>query len=315
MPDQYQNLEASEYQHFDPSAYLIRIKDRLEALAHDDPIFLPARPLPENTKVKEAIDKTARKLIPTAPSPEENERMKQLYLTTAAAPAEKTFDRFSSEGITEVLPGKAWVLPNVFTPEECQDVIQRGQAWGLRGSKNSEIRSNKRTNDYMDFSLSTMVKGKLTSELLDRLEQTWPFTGVRAVHPNWRVASYLAGEQFVPHYDNSDHMHIVTEAGAKERLVTSHTLLIFLTDRDTFEGGATRLYPNGRYDEGSVDVMLPQGWGLVFQQKGMLHAGAEVVQGNKWIAQAGILRGQSEEIREAPSLFKPGPGFRLNNPV
>jgi hypothetical protein len=43
-----------------------------------------------------------------------------------------------------------------------------------------------------------------------------------------------------------------------------------------FKGGATRLFVDGNYTGNTVDVLLPQGFGLVFQQKEMLHAGLPV---------------------------------------
>merc|ERR1712080_58912 len=146
-------------------------------------------------------------------------------------------------------------------------------------------------------------------------------TNVRGIHPNWRVAKYCRGESFGAHFDNSDTLTVTDNEGKREHCTSSHTLLIALSDRATFGGGETRLFPTGRYDEGSVDVKLPQGFALVFQQKGMLHAGLAVTMPNsesdlkrsplkvcKYIAQAGLIRGQSER-RFAPSLFKYGPGL------
>ena len=47
-------------------------------------------------------------------------------------------------------------------------------------------------------------------------------------------------------------------------------------EQSLFQGGATRLFVDGNYTGKTVDVLLPQGYGLVFQQKGMLHAGLPV---------------------------------------
>jgi hypothetical protein len=55
-------------------------------------------------------------------------------------------------------------------------------------------------------------------------------------------------------------------------------------------------------------VFLPQGYAIVFEQKGLLHAGLEVHEGEKYIAQAGLLRAQSDR-RFAPAVFKVGLGL------
>merc|ERR1712032_1053568 len=92
--------------------------------------------------------------------------------------------------------------------------------------------------------------------------------------PIWRVASYGVGETFPAHYDQADSMTLAgEEQGTREVCTSSHTLLIYLSPPETFAGGATRLFLSGKYDQDTVDIKLPQGYALVFQQKGMLHAG------------------------------------------
>merc|ERR1712032_1622203 len=123
--------------------------------------------------------------------------------------------------------------------------------------------------------------------------------------PIWRVASYGVGETFPAHYDQADSMTLAgEEQGTREVCTSSHTLLIYLSPPETFAGGATRLFLSGKYDQDTVDTKLPQGYALVFQQKGMLHAGLDVVRpagACKYIAQ----------VLGAPSVFKVGPGLDL----
>ena len=98
--------------------------------------------------------------------------------------------------------------------------------------------------------------------------------------------------------------------GSVQVCSSSHTLLIYLSKPETYDGGATRLFLSGKYDQvmttrfmfsfkrfhhwhvswrnitkdhiflttriffqDTLDIKLPQGFALVFQQKGMLHAG------------------------------------------
>lgn len=149
---------------------------------------------------------------------------------------------------------------------------------------------------------------------------------------------------FHPHQDQAD-VVTVNEIGddgeevVKNFYSSTHTLLVALTEPSVdFTGGATRFFPTGRYDDGSsVDVFLPKGYALVFEQKGLLHAGLPVdklttttttgdddgdegddddccrfekKKGAKYIAQAGILRAEGDaRHREPEARFKNGPGF------
>ena len=66
----------------------------------------------------------------------------------------------------------------------------------------------------------------------------------------------------------------------------------------------------GTYNGATSDVCLPQGWGLVFQQKGLLHAGLPVDgDGAKYIAQAGLLRAEPNYTAMETAIFKYGPGL------
>eukprot|EP00091_Calanus_sinicus_P012774 TRINITY_DN28566_c0_g1_i1.p1 TRINITY_DN28566_c0_g1~~TRINITY_DN28566_c0_g1_i1.p1 ORF type:complete len:173 (-),score=30.03 TRINITY_DN28566_c0_g1_i1:62-514(-) len=146
------------------------------------------------------------------------------------------------------------------------------------------------------------------------VEATAPYTSVRGIHPNWRVARYQKGETFPAHVDQSDSLIVEHPEKKKQRFTSSHTLLIYLRRRgEQFHGGATRLFLDGTYNSGTSDVCLPQGWGLVFQQKGLLHAGLPVEgEDAKYIAQAGLLRGEPNYTAMETAIFKYGPGLVPN---
>ena len=95
----------------------------------------------------------------------------------------------------------------------------------------------------------------------------------------------------------------------QERETTSHTVLLYLSDG--FCGGATRFFPTNNFDDASeaIDVVLPPGGILVFQQVGLLHCGMPIQEGIKFIAQSGILRGQPEG-KLKPAVFRYGPGLK-----
>ena len=69
----------------------------------------------------------------------------------------------------------------------------------------------------------------------------------------------------------------------------------------------------GTYSGKTVDICVPQGWALVFQQRGLFHAGLPLVgSGTKYIAQAGVLRGEPEPgvVTGPAAVFKYAPGIR-----
>ena len=71
--------------------------------------------------------------------------------------------------------------------------------------------------------------------------------------------------------------------------------------------------PSGTYTGRTVDICVPQGWALVFQQRGLFHAGMPLKgAGTKYIAQAGVLRGEPEPgvVTGPTSVFKYAPGIR-----
>ena len=74
--------------------------------------------------------------LPPALTPEEKEAQRQLYYAAAGRPAEKSWSAggFPEEGVTEVLPGRAWVT-RLLTEDECEDVIKRGEEHGMTGAK------------------------------------------------------------------------------------------------------------------------------------------------------------------------------------
>ena len=124
------------------------------------------------------------------------------YEENVQKPAGKTFlpNDFKDGKLTEIIPGRAWVLPNVLTPEECSDWILRGQSAGMNEAK-QKLRSSKRTSYYVDASMSAAVKPKLTQELISNVEKSDPGTEFKGVHTNWRIAEYQKGCTFPAHYD------------------------------------------------------------------------------------------------------------------
>ena len=225
-------------------------------------------------------------------------------------------DNLSSEEVTEIIEGRAWVVPNLLTLSECEDIIQEGENYGmdppLKGPSNNlqKLRTSSRTGNFFAPELSSLVNPRLPSTVLEAMERTRPGTAFMGIHPNWRLGKYEPGQFFSAHYDQSDSLTIRDEESkrGKRRLNSFQTLLISLSDRGELEGGQTRLYPEGRYDDTAMDIELPRGWGLVFDHR-LLHAGLPPCEGLKYIAQAGLLRDEPKGVMGAVSTFKYGPGL------
>ena len=238
---------------FDAESYLKRLKDLENPLPLSSPWFLPYRP--DNSPPEEKQKKGAVKL-PTPLSKEEKSKLRSEYLESVKLPATKTFDTFPDNCLTEVLPGKAWVVPNLLTEEECEQIIEGGERWGVKqdskmveGEPMKATRTSKRTNNWINEELSVKMVQKLPEELLVAVEGTVPYTSVRAVHPNWRVARYQNGETFPAHMDQADSVTVEHPEKKRQRFTSSHTLLIYLRRRgEQFQGGATRLFIDGETD-------------------------------------------------------------------
>jgi len=290
------------------SGYLKRLADLDKPLPLDTAWFLPPRPdhsPPEDSGKRRAVK------LPTPLTKDEKEQLRTEYYENVKLPASITLDHFPEDEITEVLPGKAWIVPKLLSEKECEEIIELGEQWGLRGDSKTRARTSKRTNDYINDDLSLKIGQRLPEELLEVVENTAPYTSVRGLHPNWRVARYQDGETFAAHIDQADSVLVDHPEKKKQRYTSSHTLLIYLRRRgEQFRGGATRLYTEGTYRGSTTDVCLPQGWGLVFQQKGLLHAGLPVYGDTaKYIAQAGLLRAEPDHVAGAVAVFRYGPGL------
>jgi len=299
---------------FDMGKYLERIDDLDNPVPRDSTLLIqPLRPrpqLPMNLPTPRAPVKMTKKK-----DKEEVERLYDQYYASVAQPANKIIETFDPNEITEVVVGRAWVVPNVLLAEECEDIIRKGEETGMSHiAVGKTPRTSRRTSNYWAPWISCLVTPRLPDELLDKLEDTMPYSAVRGIHPNWRVGSYGVGETFPAHYDQADSMTMAgEEEGTREVCSSSHTLLIYLSKPETYDGGATRLFLSGKYDQDTLDIKLPQGYALVFQQKGMLHAGLDVAgpaDACKYIAQAGLMRAPGQ-VLGAPSVFKVGPGLEL----
>ena len=91
----------------------------------DSPLFLDPRH--NNNQQENRVVETEKKAsnpIPTPLTETEKAKLKDDYKKNIASPATTTWKTFPEDGITEIIPGKAWVVPKVLTEEECEEIVQ-----------------------------------------------------------------------------------------------------------------------------------------------------------------------------------------------
>eukprot|EP00586_Coscinodiscus_wailesii_P014654 CAMPEP_0172493316 /NCGR_PEP_ID=MMETSP1066-20121228/24721_1 /TAXON_ID=671091 /ORGANISM="Coscinodiscus wailesii, Strain CCMP2513" /LENGTH=308 /DNA_ID=CAMNT_0013263417 /DNA_START=45 /DNA_END=971 /DNA_ORIENTATION=- len=265
------------------------------------------------------------------------------YFKAEKRPAEEVYDyrniSFSSSDDTLVFLRDentkdpiGWVVPNILTNEECSHLVQEAESFGIHSNHQTHtLRTSKRTSYYINQDLSDLIFPRIrssleenlrkhdnkTSDNTDSIETMTMSDGMGSlhhIHPNWRVIRYdPPHDSFPAHQDQMDSYHVKHPDGSKDFIVSSHTLLINITpNAEEISGGATRFYYPTSKDKPykyAVDVHLPQGWGLVFRQLKLYHAGQLVVKGVKYVAQTGVLRSLPPHAILTPNVFRLAPGL------
>jgi len=179
-----------------------------------------------------------------------------------------------------------FTISGLFTPEECERLIRRGEALGyeaasVRTSGGPKMLTKIRNNDRAEFTDQAFA-----DDLWARVRQYIPaeLDGVRAtgLFPNFRFYRYDPGQRFKRHIDGAVDM----PNGHRSKL----TLLIYLNDG--YVGGDT-VFSDYVYADGSVTVdskrITPQtGLVLVFRHE-LKHEGEELVEGRKYVLRSDVL--------------------------
>eukprot|EP00811_Abedinium_folium_P012975 NODE_2204_length_2267_cov_22.239720.p1 GENE.NODE_2204_length_2267_cov_22.239720~~NODE_2204_length_2267_cov_22.239720.p1 ORF type:complete len:565 (+),score=147.76 NODE_2204_length_2267_cov_22.239720:108-1802(+) len=230
------------------------------------------------------------------------------HVPTMNLVAQRTFARedFAHGEIVEILPGQCWLLPALFTAIECDEMLAQWPSLRRNGSETSALRTNRRVDSHTDVAMACSVRERLPAWLLDTIEQTAPSSAVRGVFEMWRIMEYEPGQFFRAHVDDA-YFRAVADGCGEAGEVSSHTVIVCLSDG--YAGGETRFWPTGGYDV-AVDVQMPKGGVMLFEQKDLLHEGRPILSGVKLLAQTGLLRAPSPAGRALrPVQFRWGPGI------
>ena len=179
-----------------------------------------------------------------------------------------------------------FTISGLFTREECDALIQRGEDLGydkasIRTSGGPKMMSKIRNNDRAEFTDTAFA-----SELWARVEACVPpvLDGARAtgLYPEFRFYRYDPGQRFKRHVDGAVDM----PNGDRSKL----TFLIYLNQG--YDGGDT-VFSTYEYGAGDVIVherrVVPQtGMVLVFRHE-LKHEGEELTAGRKYVLRTDVL--------------------------
>ncbi|KAL8992924.1 MAG: hypothetical protein Q9169_006730 [Polycauliona sp. 2 TL-2023] len=217
---------------------------------------------------------------------------------------------FPNSNLPEYAGYHAYILDSVFTPSECTSLIHAVKAannnnedWeqatinsGFNGQEvdtesrlcgrtiwdNPDLASRiwNRCKDHLPEICEVEQAPHVTGDSL--LMKGWRF-GVVGLNERMRFLRYHDGDYFRPHFDGTYR--------TKEKTISFFTLHLYLNEADedsVLEGGATTFHAldwSGR----KLDVVPKVGRVLVFQQKGLLHSGADVKRGIKYTMRTDVM--------------------------
>ncbi len=225
--------------------------------------------------------------------------------------------KISARQIDVQHPSNIFLLSNVFSPDECRQLIARSIKEGYKGvpptgGRNlswcgvdaTEVRINERvtiTDQEVSKEIWKRIRNWIPRDLGFRAENTnmtWEYIDSKTKGKEWtvhgvndrlRFVKYEKGDQFLRHMDGTYVREVVTLQSDKSlsayREQSFLSLILYLND--DFEGGETVFYDSFSKEEtmsvtprtGSVLVMLHEN----------LHEGSQVTRGAKYILRTDVL--------------------------
>lgn len=182
--------------------------------------------------------------------------------------------------------GEIWTVSDIFSTEECRDLITRGEAVGfeaadVRTSSGPQKMENVRNNDRALLEDSTLSRA-----LWERVREFVPaeIDGCRAagLYTPFRFYRYDVGQRFKRHKDGRE----TIASGEQSRL----TFLVYLNE--DYEGGETvftdYVFRDGERITREVRVKPETGTGLFFVHE-RWHEGAPIIHGRKYVLRSDVL--------------------------
>jgi predicted 2-oxoglutarate/Fe(II)-dependent dioxygenase YbiX len=175
-------------------------------------------------------------------------------------------------------------VSGLLTPEECQELIARGEGIGfepaeVRTYSGPQMRKDIRNNDRIAF-----VDPTLAADLWSRTRPFVPreLEGGKAVglDENFRYYRYDVGQRFKPHMDGE----VARTPSLRSRL----SCLFYLNGG--FEGGETVFYAKQKIDgvRGQEAVVVPQAGDALFFLHEWWHEGRPLIAGRKYVLRSDV---------------------------
>lgn len=185
---------------------------------------------------------------------------------------------------TELLGDQIFTISDVLSAEECQQFIIKSEDNGYDEAPIStaggfvmrkDIRNNTRAM-FDDIPVVELIWGRVKGFITNSK------TGWKSVGLNERIRYYKydAGQYFAWHYDGCFRRN--------DREQSFLTFMLYLNDK--FEGGETNF--DLRYPYENISVKPKKGMALVFEHA-LLHEGASVIKGRKYVLRSDVMYKQS----------------------
>lgn len=216
----------------------------------------------------------------------------------------------------------AVVIPNVFSKEECNDLIARADEAGYEeamvniGGGRQQTMQEFRNNDRCiidDPVLAELMWQRIWSEcnrndenamLVEKLLEPkgkWQPVGI---NERLRFLRYKPGTFFSPHYDGS---YVRGDEAGIHRSGEQSFVTVQLYLNNDFYGGETRFKANnGRGRMSKNDDVFPQTGSVLLFQHHILHEGCPVVKGQKYVIRSDVMytkKGPDHEYSRHPIVF------------
>ncbi|KAK3178680.1 hypothetical protein OEA41_000817 [Lepraria neglecta] len=231
------------------------------------------------------------------------------FLSVSGPEIEKHIIDFKETELPEYEGYYACILDNVLSANECANLIRAAKAqangeWQQAminvGSGSQEIDTETRSCGRIIWDNRELLSKiwarcqNLVPEILELkdkpgitgsgwLKKSWTYRLTR-LNERMRFLRYFDGNYFRPHFDGS----YTTEENEETSFITIHLYLNESDEDSQLEGGATTFHAldwTGRH----LDVIPKVGRVLLFQQKGLLHSGADVTRGIKYTMRTDVI--------------------------
>lgn len=185
----------------------------------------------------------------------------------------------------EMIADNLFTVHGILTPEECAELIDRGERMGFEAATVSladgpKMMTNVRNNDRVVFddpSLASSLWPRVRPHVPQQLGSSTP---VR-LNERFRYYRYDPAQRFNAHRDGS------VERSPTER--SRVTFMIYLNDG--FEGGQTIFYSEARVNglrQVVASIEPVAGMGLFFAHE-WWHEGARVISGRKYVLRTDVM--------------------------